>query len=297
MSKQPRHQSVISRQSDAENNDNHWLKRFEETLQKTSVQPRGQSTYDQISSIMNTKSKYTSVQNAVENMMDRSGLKLYLDNVKNSKEETSVQSKKATLEENFYQRGFNDGKEDKKNQGFGSDILGAILSQIRPISRNHKAYMEYANGYVKGCDMPKAFIEKELSKVSKYIERNKTAQQTPAVNEKKDTSGNKDPQVITEKPSIARTLDNLIKESKGNLPIPAIIAKLHALHSQDISDEAAWDDERLLRLVSQLNLQAKKDNPSNYENFDQLGRGDHSNDADIDASNTDAFSALQPATI
>jgi hypothetical protein len=218
MSKQPRHQSVINRQSDVINSDNYWLKEFEEKLQKTSVQPRGQSTYDQISSIMNTKSKYTSVENAVENMMDRSGLKLYLDNVKNSKEDESIKSKKI-------------------------------------------------------------------------------AQQVRITDQKKDTSISKDPQVITEKPSIARTLDNLVKESKGNLPIPAIIAKLHALHSQDISDEAAWDDERLLRLVSQLNLQAKKDNPSNYENYDQLGRGDHSNDADIDASNSDAFRALQPATI
>jgi hypothetical protein len=218
MAKQPRHQSVVSRQSDAENNDNHWLRRFEETLQKTSVQPRGQSTYDQISSIMNTKSKYTSVENAVENMMDRSGLKLYLDNVKNSKEELPAQSKKI-------------------------------------------------------------------------------AQQVPTVETKKDTSVGKEPQIIQEKPSIARTLDNLIRESKGNLPIPAIIAKLHALHARDIADEGSWDDERLIRLVSQLNLQAKKDNPSNYENYDQLGKGDHSNDADIDSSNTDAFLALQPATI
>jgi len=218
MSKQPRHQSVISRQSDAENNDNHWLRQFEDKLQKTSVQPRGQSTYDQISSIMNTKSKYTSVENAVENMMDRSGLKLYLDNVKNSKEELPTQSKK-------------------------------------------------------------------------------TAQQATTVETKKDTSIGKEPQIIQEKPSIARTLDNLIRESKGNLPIPAIIAKLRALHARDIADEGSWDDERLIRLVSQLNLQAKKDNPSNYENYDQLGRGDHSNDADIDASNSDAFQALQPATI
>lgn len=217
MPKQPRHQSVISRQSDSEYSEDHWLREFESKLQKTSVQPRGESLYDQINSIMNTKSKYPSVQAAVDDMMHRSGLSTYLDNVKNSHDSITPQSQK-------------------------------------------------------------------------------TAQKSTV--ETKPPTNDKTPQVLQEKPSIKRTLENIIKETKGNMPVPAIIARLHSLHARDISDEGAWDDERLIRLVSQLNLQAKTDNPSSYENFDHLGQGDRGTaDSDIDASNTDAFNALMPAKI
>lgn len=214
--KQPRHQAVISRQSDADHSDEHWLREFENKLQKTSVQPRGESVYDQITSIMNTNSKYPSVQAAVDDMMQRSGLSNYLDNVKQSQEEIPVTQPRK------------------------------IAQQQQPTSQNT----------------------------------------------------NNLPKVIKEKPSIFNTLENIIKDSRGNMPLPAIIARLHSLHARDISDEGAWEDENLIRLVSQLNLQAKKDNPGNFENFDQLGQGDRSaSDSDIDSSNTDAFHALLPAKI
>lgn len=207
MGKNSRHQGVISRQSDESYSEDHWLKEFENKLQKTSVQPRGHDLFDQISSIMNTKSKYPSVQAAVDDMMQRSGLTAYLDNVKTSTEDTSGQSKK-------------------------------------------------------------------------------TAQNNSA------------PDVIREKPSIKTTLENIIKETRGNIPVPAVISRLRALHAADISDEGAWEDEKLIRLVSQYNLQAKKNNPGSYDNFDNLGQGDHSTvDSDIDPSNTDAFNALMPSKI
>src|SRR5271166_5880894 len=171
MAKQPRHQAVISRQSDSDHSENHWLKEFESKLQKTSVQPsRDPSVYDQITNIMNTKSKYPSVQAAVDDMMHRSGLSTYLDNVKES-QEIPPQPKK--------------------------------IAQQAPVEKQHIAH-------------------------------------------------NKVPTVIKHKPSIKRTLENIIKDSKGNMPIPAIIARLHSLHARDISDEGAWEDEKLIRLVSQL---------------------------------------------
>src|ERR1022692_417356 len=74
-----RHQSVITRQSDNESDD-HWLKAFENNLQKGAVQPySNDSVFEQINSIMNGKSKYTSVQNAVESMLERSGYKMLAD--------------------------------------------------------------------------------------------------------------------------------------------------------------------------------------------------------------------------
>src|SRR5579864_371248 len=139
MTKNSRSQPVISRQSDGEDSDNHWLRQFEDKLQKTSVQPRGQSLYDQISSIMNTKSKYPSVRAAVDDMMQRSGLSDYLDNVKTSEE---------TLDE-----------------------------RSRKTAQDYKA------------------------------------------KQRAETRQGKTPQVIQQKPSILHTLENIVKESRGNLPI------------------------------------------------------------------------------
>lgn len=210
MSKQTRHQAVISRQSE-EGQSDHWLREFENKLQKTSVQPRGQSVYDEISSIMNTRSKYPSVQAAVDDMMHRSGLSTYLDTVKESQEK--IPNEKPT----------------------------------------------------------KTAQEKEDSKL---------------------------PRVMKEVPGAKRTLENIIKETKGNSPISAIIQKLRSLHARDTADESVWDDENLLRLVSKCNLEAKKSNPGVFDNYDQLGKIDHANlDTDIDASNTDAFNILMPAKI
>ena len=211
MSRHPRHQSVISRQSDAPDSDDHWLREFENKLQKTSVQPRGNSLFDQISTIMNGKSKYPSVQAAVDDMMHRSGLTDYLQTKTSSEEEPAPNKPRKT-------------------------------AQLK--------------------DDPK------------------------------------EPQVMKEKPSIKRTLENIIKETRGNMPVPAVISRLRALHAGDVGDDAAWEDERLIRMVSNYNLRAKKDNPGNYDNFDNLGQGDHSTaDRDIDPSNTDAFNALMPAKI
>ncbi len=216
MAKQSRYQSVVNRHSDEEYSENHWLKEFENKLQKTSVQPRGNSLFEQITSIMNTKSKYPSVQAAVDDMMQRSGLTSYLENVKVSEEAPKDQPRKTAQDES-----------------------------------------------------------------------------SAKLNENPHT-----PDVIKQKASILRTLENIVKESKGNLPVPAVIARLRSLHARDISDEGAWDDEKLVRLVSRCNLRAKKDNPGTFDKFDDLGRSDHfATESDIDASNTDAFNALMPAKI
>lgn len=213
MSKYTRHQSVISRQSDGESSDNHWLHQFEEKLQKTSVQPRG-SLFDEISSIMNNgKSKYPSVQAAVDDMMQRSGLSTYLDNVKQSEEDKGGKVKTAAV--------------------------------LPPETRMDA----------------------------------------------------KTPEVIKQKPSILRTLQNIIKETRGNIPVPAIISRLRSLHAQDVPDEGAWEDDKLIRLVSQYNLEAKRDNPSSYDSFDNLGKADHAADSEIDPSNSDAFNILMPAKV
>lgn len=217
MSKYMRHQSVISRQSGELHSEDHWFQQFQDNLQKNSVQPRGQGLFDEITSIMHgSRSKYPSVQAAVDDMMQRSGLTAYLDISKTS-EETAT---------------------------------------------------------------PKA-----TKKVAQVMSK------APA----KDHS--QMPQVIQERPNILRTLENIIQDSKGNLPVPAIIARLRSMHARDISDESAWEDDGLIRLVSKLNLEAKTSSPSSYDNYDNLGKKDYMANSDIDASNTDAFNILMPAKV
>src|SRR5271170_1274484 len=103
MSKYVRHQSVVSRQSDENISEDHWLKNFQKSLLKGAVQPRAvdSSLFDQINSIMNGKSKYTSVDHAVADMQERSGLTAYLDKVSKSSEEESNKTKTASDNHNI----------------------------------------------------------------------------------------------------------------------------------------------------------------------------------------------------
>jgi hypothetical protein len=212
MSKYQRYSAVVNRNSDENVSEDHWLKQFEKNLQKDAVQPRSQqSLFDQINTIMNRKSKYPSVEAAVEDMKDRSGLTAYLDKVKQSEEELQTNIKIATDE-----------------------------NQV----------------------------------IDKHI-----------------------PIVIKKHPAIRRTFENCIKDTKGNLSIPAIIERVRSIHQGDVSEAKDWDENKLIYFVSNLNLEAKKNNPSNFEEYSNLGGHDSNSNQDIDPSNTDAFFALSPAKI
>lgn len=130
-----------------------------------------------------------------------------------------------------------------------------------------------------------------LSKISEDDSSNKkvasNGQDAPAIQE--------NPTVIQKVPSIKNTLDNYIRDTKGNIPVPAIIDYLKSIHRNDVVDVKDWEDDRLIRLVSQKNLEAKSTNPDNMHQHNNLGVRDNS--ADIDPSNTDAFYALNPAKI
>jgi hypothetical protein len=213
MSKYIRHQPVIARQADEPIGEDHWLKQFQKNLQKGAVQPRQQaSLFDQINSIMNGKSKFTSVDAAVQDMKERSGLTAYLDKVSGSSDVKAPAKKVASADE----------------------------QQV---------------------------IDKKI-------------EMTPVVMKKC--------------PPIAKTLENYIRDTKGNLPVPAIIEKIRSIHQSDVSDAKDWDDEKLIRLVSKLNLKAKVDNPNSYDQNTNLGTRDTGADSEIDPSNTDAFYALTP---
>jgi hypothetical protein len=215
MSRQSRFQPVINRNTDENISEDHWLKEFEKKLLKDAVQPRNNSSslYDQINSIMNgSKPKYPSVQAAVDDMMQRSGLSNYL---KVSEDNEESQKKVAQSNE----------PAPKKTR---SDV----------------------------------------------------------------------PDVIAENPAILRTIENYIKSTRGNLPVPAIVDKIRTIHQGDVSEDKMWEDDKLIRLISNLNLEAKKNNPASYEDYANLAVGDRDTaDSDVDPSNTDAFNALMPAKL
>jgi hypothetical protein len=213
MSRYNRHQSVISRQSDESIGDDHWLKQFQKSLLKDAVQPaKTHSLFDQINTIMNGKSKYPSVEAAVTDMKERSGLTAYLSKLNKMSEEEPTFSKK-------------------------------VASDSQQVA---------------------------------------------------DKKSNMTPVVIQKHPGILKTLENYIRDTKGNLPVPAIIDKLRSIHQSDITNSKDWDDTKLIILVSKLNLGAKSANPGSYENYHNLGSRDTSADSEIDPSNTDAFHALTP---
>jgi hypothetical protein len=201
-----RHQSVVSRHSEQNIDEDNWLSRFQKTLEKSAVQPRSvdDSLFNQINSIMNGKSKYSTVADAVEDMKQRSGLTDYLN---------------------------------------------------------------------------------RISKISNTEVNTKTAQ---------DKVNDPTPAVIQKVPAIKQTIENYIRDTRGNLPVPAVIDKIKSIHHNDVTNSGDWDDEKLLRYVSHLNLKAKQNNPSIYQNHSNLGTRDTMSDSEIDPSNTDAFHALNP---
>lgn len=229
MSKYNRHSSVISRQSDAGIDEDHWLKQFRKSLEKAAVQPRSvdNSLFDQINSVMNGKSKHQSVESAVEDMKERSGLTAYIKNIKSENEETISGNTKTASNE----------------QADDNDL-----------TKKHSA---------------EEGTEEETKKHSRK------------------------PDVIKKFPSIETTIENHIRDMKGNTSVPAIIDKIRTIHKSDVSDDKDWDDDKLIIFVSKLNLDAKSNNQDNFHNDSHLGERDH--DVDVDASNTDAFHALMPA--
>lgn len=292
MSNYRRTQPSITRQSDENSSEDYWLKEFE---QKLAVQPANQSVFEQITSIMNGKSKYPDVATAVSDMQERSGFSAFIKELNKTSDIEDATTKTAIHQPRWnMERGIEDGKEDLENHGFGSDILSSLMARLdMPI--DHDAWMEYAQGYIQGSEMDPKHHAHELDRVKHHLKRHvkKATDQNNDCDNKKDFT----PIVIKKYPSIKSTLENYIRDTRGNLPIPAIIDKLRSIHRSDISEAKDWDDDKLLRLVSRLNLEAKKSNPGSYENYSNLGRQDNTGDSEIDPSNRDAFHSLNPVKL
>ena len=104
-----------------------------------------------------------------------------------------------------------------------------------------------------------------------------------------------EPIVIKKRPSIKQTIENYIRDTRGNLSVPAILEKIKSIHSKDVSDTKDWEDPNLIKYISNINFKVKSDN-FNGEEHHNLGTIDRGSQDSNDSENDDYFSALMPAT-
>lgn len=168
----------------------------------------------------------------------------------------------------------------------------SLFDQINSIMNNKSSKyssVEDAVEEMKARSGLTAYLERDLNKISNEEDSNK---KTAA--DKNNTQDKTTPDVIVKCPAIRKTLENYIRDTKGNLPIPAIVDRLKSIHHVDVSEDKYWDDEKLLRLVSRLNLGAKRENPEVFQSYQNLGVREQLSESEFDPSNVDAFHSLNP---
>lgn len=137
----------------------------------------------------------------------------------------------------------------------------------------------------------------ERSGLNSYLKQNNTkvveSQQKTASETQENLQNKKMPKALVEKPEIINTIDNIIRDTRGSMSIPAILEKIKEIHYNDLSDKRDWEDPELMMYVSRLKLKEKKLNPGNYETHHNLGVREHGTQ-DVDPINTDAFLSLNP---
>lgn len=140
---------------------------------------------------------------------------------------------------------------------------------------------------------------KRRSGLIDYLEKIKLSEQNSdagvKVANEKEQNNELIPNVVKKSPFIKSTIENYIRDTKGNLSVPAIIDKVRSIHHNDVSDSKDWEDDKLIIYISNLNLKAKKDNPDIFQSYQNLGTHDSDSASDMDPANTDAFHALNPA--
>ena len=307
--KYSRNQSLINREQDSSSSETYWLNEFEKNLDKTAVQSRtvDNSLFNQINSIMNGKSKYPSVSAAVEDMMQRSGLKNHLDNIKNSKNnQDNLKTKSASEKPEFVKKvleasnnndwfsvgkyfGIYDKKQDNIKPAYQTidNIRDWYDSSLKDFNVPKNMWLSYASGYSEGANLSENEKEKNLQEIQNIL---KSIQEKNA--KLKSTRTKKANEELNEK-QVYKAIDNIISTSKGRMPIIAIVLKLKDIF-KDIP-ESFWEDRKLYEYISNLNLKEKSSTFLHDNNNDSVGKIEPFDTSDND-SNTDAFHSLMPAT-
>jgi hypothetical protein len=201
MNKYIRQQPAFSRNSDT--NDDYWFDQIEKNLNnKEAVQSQPIDSFlsDQIKSIMTGKSRYPSVEAAVQDMKDRTGLTAFLN------------------------------KQSDNNLNNNS---------IKTASDNNEV------------------IEKQIPLTERI------------------------PMIIKNFPTVKSTIENVVRSTRGNLSLPAIIDRVQSIHRNDVADAKDWEDPNLLGYISRLNLKEKQNNTS-VESNTNLGVREYAYDDDLD---------------
>lgn len=101
--------------------------------------------------------------------------------------------------------------------------------------------------------------------------------------------------VFETNPQIKDTVDNYITDTRGNLPIPAVVERIKGIHHNDVADDSAWDDEEFLHYINNKSIEENKKHPNSDNTSSNLGKINNFADDDLDPSNMDAFHSLNPA--
>ena len=99
----PRSAPVINRQTSSSYAEDSWFSHLQKSLVKESVKSKKEdsSLFDQINSIMNNRnSKYSSVDEAVKEMQERSGLSAYLNKLRASEKINKKIANELSVEDN-----------------------------------------------------------------------------------------------------------------------------------------------------------------------------------------------------
>lgn len=160
--------------------DKYWEESLRANLEKVAVQSKrvDDLLFHKITDVVKSKqSKFSSVEDKVNEMMERSGLNAYLkNNVKLSKKANSEEDVEVNIN-------INDNKENE--------------------NQNHAV------------------------------------------------------RLFKECPQALNTLENIIQDSKGTLPVIGIIDKLYKLHRRDIHNDSLFQDDSLKQFIAQKNLEVK----------------------------------------
>jgi len=120
-----------------------------------------------------------------------------------------------------------------------------------------------------------AYLQNNV-KLSKKANSDEDTEANININEKEDSNSNHTVRLFKECPQALNTLENIIQDSKGTLPVIGIIDKLHKLHGRDIHNDALFQDDSLKQFIAQKNLEIKAE----PEESSTLGKNHFKDDID-----------------
>lgn len=163
------------------------------------------------------------------------------------------------------------------NKSAVQPINKTVIDQINNII-NKKSKFPSVNAIVEDMQQRSGYAE--------YLKNKKNANQDIQMNTSNDSMN---PDLFSVCPQAKDTVQNIVIESHGLLPVPAIIDRLMTIHKKDCRENKFWSDQKLVVYVYNIN----KNEKSKYidrSNYDQLGKRPTVEDNDKD--NLQAFPIL-----